>query len=72
MPHGETHGGYVDVKSAKSVLIILTKILNIPLDLNKLDERAKESERFMKKMEKEIEKQKGIGGECSRGTTSAI
>ena len=64
---GETHGGYVDVKSAKSVLITLTKILDIKLDLNKLDERAKESERFMKKMEKEIEKQRGIGGGVLKG-----
>ena len=58
---GETHGGYVDAKSAKSVLNVLTKILGINVDLNKFDERVKETEKFMKRMEKEIEKQKGIG-----------
>jgi hypothetical protein len=64
---GETHGGYVDAKSAKSVLSVLTKMLGITVDLNKLDERAKESEKFMKRMEKEIEKQKGMGEGMLKG-----
>jgi uncharacterized protein (TIGR00162 family) len=53
---GETHGGYVDAKSAQSVLEVLSKILNVPIDLAKLKHRAKESERFMKKMENEAKK----------------
>ncbi len=64
---GETHGGYIDAKSAKSVLAVLTKILGIKVDLNKFDERVKETEKFMKRMEKEIEKQKGGGEGAMRG-----
>ncbi len=54
---GETHGGYVDAKSAQSVLEALSKILGVKIDLSKLQHRAKESERFMKKMESEAKKQ---------------
>jgi hypothetical protein len=64
---GETHGGYIDAKSAKSVVTVLTKILNVKVDLNKFDERVKETEKFMKRMEKEIDKQKGIGEGAMRG-----
>ena len=64
---GETHGGYIDAKSAKSVLVVLTRILGIKVDLNKFDERVKETEKFMKKMEKEIDKQKGGGEGATRG-----
>ncbi|MFH0817542.1 MAG: proteasome assembly chaperone family protein [Candidatus Micrarchaeota archaeon] len=54
---GETHGGYVDAKSAQSVLEMLSKIIGTQMDLSKLSHRAKESERFMKKMESEAKKQ---------------
>lgn len=54
---GETHGGYVDAKSAQSVLEVLSRLLDIKIDLSKLELRAKEGERFMKKMEKEAAKQ---------------
>lgn len=64
---GETHGGYIDAKSAKSVLNVLTKILGISVDLNKLDQRVKETEKFMRRMEKEIEKQKGLGEGALKG-----
>lgn len=64
---GETHGGYIDAKSAKSVVIALTKILGIKVDLAKFDERVKETEKFMKRMEKEIDKQKGGGEGAARG-----
>ncbi len=57
---GETHGGYVDAKSAQSVLEVLSRILEVKIDLSKLEIRAKESEKFMKRMEKETEKQKQI------------
>ncbi|MFA5105602.1 MAG: proteasome assembly chaperone family protein [Candidatus Micrarchaeia archaeon] len=54
---GETHGGYVDAKSAQAVLEVLSKLLEVKIDISKLDQRAKESEQFMKKMEKEAAKQ---------------
>ncbi len=59
---GETHGGYVDAKCAQSVLKVLSSVVGIKVDLAKLEQRAKESERFMKKMEKEAGKQKELQG----------
>ena len=57
---GETHGEFVDPKSAQSVLEILSKIVDIKIDLKKLDARAKESEKFAKKMEIEARAAKGM------------
>ena len=57
---GETHGGFVDPKSAQSVLEVLCKILGIKVDAKKLDQRAKESEAFARKMEKEAMAAKGM------------
>ncbi len=57
---GETHGGYVDAKSAQQVLEVLTKLLDVKVSMAKLVERAKESEKFMKKMEKETAGRKGV------------
>lgn len=57
---GETHGGYVDARAAQVVLDTLTKILGIKVSMAKLEERAKESQEFMKKMEKEQEAQKEV------------
>lgn len=54
---GETHGGYVDAKSAQAVLDVLTKILDVKVNTGKLEERAKENEAFMKRMQEEAEKQ---------------
>ena len=59
---GETHGGYVDAKCAQSVLKVLGTILDMEINLAKLEDRAKESEKFMRKMEKEVEKQRDLGG----------
>ncbi|VVC71929.1 PAC2 family protein [uncultured archaeon] len=57
---GETHGGYVDAKSAQAVLEVLSKILDFKIDTKKLELRAKESEKFMKRIEKEAAKQKQV------------
>ena len=71
---GETHGGYVDAKSAQAVLDVLGKILDVKMDLAKLELRAKESEKFMKRMEKETAKQKELqeGGGSAGGELSYI
>ena len=50
---GETHGGFVDPKSAQSLLDVLCKVVDVKVDSKKLDERAKESSAFAKKMEQE-------------------
>jgi uncharacterized protein len=57
---GETHGGFVDPKSAQALLDVLCKIVEIKIDTKKLDKRAKESEQFAKKMEKEAMAAKGM------------
>lgn len=41
---GETPGYLVDPKSAKAVLVVLSKILNIEVDLTELERKAKEIE----------------------------
>ncbi len=50
---GETSGFPIvtDPKAAESVLSTLLKILNIKIDMGKLDQRVKEMENFMKKVE---------------------
>lgn len=57
---GETHGGFVDAKSAQSVLEVLCKLLEVKVDLKKLDSRAKEGEKFAKKMEQDAMAAKGM------------
>ncbi|MFQ6052260.1 MAG: proteasome assembly chaperone family protein [Candidatus Hydrothermarchaeota archaeon] len=44
---GETSGYLVDAKSAKAVLEVLTKILKIEIDLDELENRAKEAEKTL-------------------------
>jgi uncharacterized protein (TIGR00162 family) len=57
---GETHGSFVDPKSAQALLEVLCKIIDVKIDLKKLDQRARESEAFAKKMEKEALAAKGM------------
>ena len=64
---GETHGSFVDPKGAQVQLEVLCKILNIKLDLKKLDQRARESEAFAKKMEKEALAAKGMAPHSEPG-----
>ena len=51
---GETSGFPIipDPKSAEVVLRTLTKILNVKVDMSKLEDKVKEMENFMKKIEK--------------------
>ena len=55
---GETHGQIIDAKSAEVVLEVLAKILNIKIDMSKLEEKAKETEKAMKEFSKMIDAQK--------------
>lgn len=54
---GETHGAYIDAQSAKVLLEKLKEILSINIDLSKLQERAKETEKIIKKIENEMVKE---------------
>ncbi|MBI5227422.1 proteasome assembly chaperone family protein [Candidatus Micrarchaeota archaeon] len=53
---GETHGGYVDTASARQIVQFLSKYLEIPINLKKLDERVEESQKVIKKVETDIQK----------------
>lgn len=53
---GETHGGYVDATAAKNIVGLLSTYLDIPMDTKKLEEKAKESEKILRKIEDEIQK----------------
>ncbi len=53
---GETHGNYIDHKSAQRVVEILSNIVGISINVSKLTEKAKESEILIKKLEEEIGK----------------
>ena len=51
---GETAGFPIipDPKSAEAVLRILTRILNVEIDMSKIEQKVKEMENFMKKVER--------------------
>lgn len=51
---GETHGTYIDHKAAQKVIEVLSLITGIKVDVSKLNEKAKESEVVIKKLEEEI------------------
>lgn len=53
---GETHGGYVDALSAREIVKLLSAYFGVPINLKKLDERAKQSEKLLKQMEEELQK----------------
>lgn len=48
---GETPGYLVDPKSAGNVLEMLSKAIGFEIDMKKLDERAKEMEKFIEKVQ---------------------
>lgn len=48
---GETPGYLVDPKSAGNVLEMLSKAIGFEIDKKKLDERAKEMEKFIEKVQ---------------------
>ena len=53
---GETHGAYVDVASAKDLLIALSGYLKFKVDLKQMDKKAKEGEQMLKKIEEELKR----------------
>ncbi len=46
---GETSGYLVDPMSAANVLTILSKLIDVPVDPTKLNDRASEMEKFIEK-----------------------
>jgi len=47
---GETRGYLPDPKAAKSILLVLQKMLNITVDLDELDKEIKKSDKILEKM----------------------
>ena len=64
---GETRGYMPDPKAAKSVVQVLQKILELKVDLSRLDDEIKESEKIVERMQ-EIEKQRETYAEKTRKT----
>lgn len=69
---GETHGAYVDVVSAKNIVQLLSQLFNFKIDIKKLEEKAKESEKIVKKIESEIQRSIEAQHEPSKMSISYI
>ena len=66
---GETHGGYVDTVAARNIVKLLSDYFGIPIDLKRIDQRAKESEKMLKKIEEEIQKSMVTPYEVPKGVS---
>ncbi len=64
---GETHGSYIDTAAARQIVVILSKYLGIPVSIRRLDERAKETEEMLRKVQDEV--QKTMEQEAAAATT---
>jgi uncharacterized protein (TIGR00162 family) len=53
---GETHGSYVDTASARQIVILLSKYLDLKVDLKRLNEKAQESQKVLKQVQDEVQK----------------
>lgn len=52
---GETSGYFADPKGAKEVLKVLSKLLNIKLDLSDIEERSKQIQQITEKMQEDVQ-----------------
>jgi len=71
---GETHGAYVDPASARDIVKIMMKYLDFEIDINGLEKKAREGEKIIRKIEKEVKKAISMqsGGEASSRDLSYI
>ncbi len=69
---GETHGSYIDTTAAKQIVLLLSKYLDIKIDLKRLDVQAKESEKVLKKVQDEVHKTMEAQFEASNKNVSYI
>jgi uncharacterized protein len=51
---GETHGMVVDHRAAKAVLQIIVKMLGLKVNMDNLEQRARETERMIERVRKEM------------------
>jgi len=57
---GETHGQIIDAKAAEAVLTVLTKILDIKIDMTKIANKAKETEEQINRVQKMMMEQENL------------
>lgn len=69
---GETHGAYVDVTAAKNIVELLARYLGFTIELKKLEQKAVESEKVLKKIEGEISRSMAAQFEASNKQVSYI
>jgi len=69
---GETHGSYIDTASARQIVLMLAKYLEIKIDLKRLNERAQESQKVLKKVQEEVQKSMEAQFEASSKNVSYI
>jgi len=69
---GETHGGYIDTSSAKQITVMLSKYLDLKVNLKKLNERAEESQKVLKKVQDEVQKTSEAQNEVMNRNVSYI
>lgn len=69
---GETHGAYVDVTAAKRIVELLSQFLDFSIDIKKLEAKAAESEKVLKKIEGEIARSMIAQSESSNKNISYI
>jgi hypothetical protein len=53
---GETHGSYIDTASARQIVLLLSRYLDLKIDLKRLNEKAQESQKALKKVQEEVQK----------------
>jgi len=53
---GETHGSYIDTASARQIVLLLSKYLDIRVDIKRLNKQAQESQKILKKVQDEVQK----------------
>ncbi len=51
-----THGSFVDPSGAQRIVELLSKYLNVKIDISDLEKKAKEEQEIIKKVEEEIKK----------------
>ncbi len=69
---GETHGSYIDTASARQIVLLLSKYLDIKVDLKRLNEKAQESQKALKKVQEEVQKSMEAQFEASNKNISYI
>ncbi|MFN7991216.1 MAG: proteasome assembly chaperone family protein [Candidatus Micrarchaeia archaeon] len=69
---GETHGSYIDTASARQIVVLLSKYLEMKIDLKRLDEKAQESQKVLKKVQEEVQSTMEAQFEASSKNVSYI